>query len=145
MEVYTIGFTKKSAREFFEALRRAGIRRLIDVRLNNASQLAGFSKRDDLAFFLAEIGAIDYRHMPELAPTAEILRAYQKKEIDWEEYERRYAALLAERDVAGSLDRELFDRPTVLLCSEAKPDHCHRRLLAEHLRATWGGVSITHL
>ena len=115
------------------------------MRLNNASQLAGFSKRDDLAFFLAELGAIDYRHMPELAPTAEILRAYQKKEIDWEEYERRYAALLAERDVAGSLDRELFDRPTVLLCSEATPDHCHRRLLAEHLRAQWGGVSITHL
>jgi uncharacterized protein (DUF488 family) len=145
VEIYTIGFTQKTAAEFFGALKSAGIRRLIDVRLNNSSQLAGFTKRDDLAFFLRELCDADYVHEPRLAPTQEILTAYKKKMIDWPKYERRFKALLAERDTAQTLDRALFSVPSVLLCSEPKPAHCHRRLVAEYLSAAWDDVTVTHL
>ena len=145
MEIYTIGFGKKSAEDFFSALRRAGIGRLIDVRLNNTSQLAGFTKRGDLAYFLKDICGADYEHMPQLAPSADILDAYKKKGITWEAYAQQYRSLLVERNVAGTLDRGLFETPTVLLCSEPTPEHCHRRLLAEFLAENWGGVCVTHL
>ena len=145
MEIYTIGFTKKAARDFFETLKGAGIRRLIDVRLNNRSQLAGFAKRDDLRYFLEVIAGIEYRHEPILSPTKDILDGYRKKQITWAEYESRLLALLADRDVQTALDRRLFDVPTVLLCTEPKPDHCHRRLVAEYLAAKWGGISVVHL
>lgn len=115
MEVFTIGFTKKTAEQFFGALRAAGIRRLLDVRLNNTSQLAGFAKRDDLPFFLRELCGAEYRHEPLFAPTQEILDAYKKQRGSWEEYERRFLALLAERKVEERLDRKrLFDVPTAL-------------------------------
>ncbi|MCC6125754.1 MAG: DUF488 domain-containing protein [Pirellulales bacterium] len=145
MEIHTIGFTKKSAAEFFESLRRAGIRRLIDVRLNNTSQLASFAKRDDLRYFLREICAADYRHEPPLAPTQELLDAYKHKQIDWNEYARRYRALLLSRQAETAVDRRWFDVPAVLLCSEPTAEHCHRRLAAEYLAEHWEGVSVVHL
>ena len=145
MEIYTIGFAKKSAAEFFEALQRAGIRRLIDVRLNNTSQLAGFTKRDDIEYFLGQLCRATYEHRPELSPTKEILDGYKKKEIPWEQYEVAFVALLAEREVEKTLDRRLFGVPTVLLCSEPTADHCHRRLVAEYLAGKWGDASVVHL
>ena len=145
MEIYTIGFTKKSAEEFFGLLRGAHIAHLIDVRLNNVSQLAGFSKRDDLRYFLRELCGVDYRHEPRLAPTEGVLRAYQRKEIGWLDYERLFRNLLAERDAAAILPKALFDHPTVLLCSEPAATRCHRRLVAEYLAAAWGDTQVVHL
>ena len=145
MEIHTIGFTQKSAAEFFGILRRAGIRRLIDVRLNNTSQLAAFAKRDDLQFFLRELCDADYRHEPTLAPTEDILDAYKKKLLAWEDYETRYVDLLIERAAETTVDRRLFDVPAVLLCSEPSPEHCHRRLAAEYLARKWGNVNVVHL
>lgn len=145
MEIYTTGFTQKTAAEFFESLKRHGIRRLLDVRLNNSSQLAGFSKRDDLAYFLREICQSDYIHEPLLAPTQELLDEYKKRKGDWDDYERRFNALMAERKIEDAISRELFVTPTVLLCSEPTAEHCHRRLVAEYLRAKWGDINIVHL
>jgi uncharacterized protein (DUF488 family) len=122
-----------------------GVKRLLDVRLNNVSQLAGFSKRDDLRYFLRAILAADYLHEPLLAPTQALLDEYRKAKGGWENYERRFLALMREREVERKIDRHLFDIPTVLLCSEATPEHCHRRLVAEYLRDVWGGLAITHL
>ncbi len=145
MDVYTIGFTKRTAADFFGTLKRAGIRRLLDVRLNNTSQLAGFAKQEDLRFFLRELCGADYLHEPLLAPTQEILDAYKKGKGRWEDYERRFLALMAERRVESRLDRSLFEVPTVLLCSERIATHCHRRLVLEYLRAKWDGVDVIHL
>lgn len=145
MEIYSIGFTQKTAEQFFTRIKGAGIRLLIDVRLNNVSQLAGFAKRADLAFFLKQICAADYLHEPLLAPTQEMLDAYRSKTASWEEYEARFLALLAERQIERSLDRALFERPAVLLCSEPTADRCHRRLVMEYLREKWGDVAISHL
>jgi uncharacterized protein (DUF488 family) len=145
VHLYTIGFTGTSAAHFFGRLRKAKIERLVDVRLNNVSQLAGFAKKNDLAFFLKEIVGADYVHELLLAPRDEDLKAVRSGKMSWEEYERAYAALLRERHVEAALDRSLFDRRAVLLCSEAKPEHCHRRIAAEYLRDAWGDVTITHL
>lgn len=145
MEIYTIGFTKKSAEDFFGTLKQAGIRRLMDIRLNNSSQLAGFTKRDDLQYFLREIAGIAYVHEPLLAPTEEILAAYKKSKGSWAEYERGFLALLEERRVEERLDRDGFRERTVLLCSEPTAEHCHRRLVAEYLAKRWGEVEIRHL
>jgi uncharacterized protein (DUF488 family) len=143
--IFTIGFTKKSAEEFFTLLRTPGVRRLADVRLNNTSQLAGFAKRDDLRFFVREVCGMDYVHVPELAPTQEILDEYKKtKNGDWDLYERQFLALMAQRRVEETVPRELADG-ACLLCSEHTPDQCHRRLAAEYLREKWGGVEIIHL
>ena len=144
MEVYTIGFTEKSAEEFFETLKRVGIKRLIDVRLNNTSQLAGFAKRDDLRFFLRAICDIEYLVVPELAPTKDILESYRGGAGGWEEYERRYLALLEERKAELLLSREML-KSGCLLCSEHEPDQCHRRLAAEYLLEKSGGIHIVHL
>lgn len=145
MEVYTAGFTKKTAPEFFGALREAGIKRLLDVRLNNTSQLARFARREDLPFFLQELCNAEYVHEPLLAPSQEILEAYRKGRIGWPEYESRFMALMRERRIEDKLDRELFETPTALLCSEATPEHCHRRLVLEYLDSEWGGVRAVHL
>jgi uncharacterized protein (DUF488 family) len=144
MTIYTIGFTRKSAAEFFGLLRGAGVRRLVDVRLNNVSQLAGFSKRDDLAFFVKELCGADYVHEPLLAPTQEMLDAYKKAKGDWAEYEPRFLQLIADRHIESQLDRSLFDR-AALLCSEPTAEHCHRRLVVEYLAAKWGDVQAVHL
>jgi uncharacterized protein (DUF488 family) len=145
MEVYTIGFTKRSAADFFGTLKSRGIRQLIDIRLNNSSQLAAFAKRDDLAFFLRAICDASYRHELLLAPTAEILAAYRNKSITWDEYESRFCCLLEERQVERCINPALFNTPSVLLCSEARPDKCHRRLVVEYLADKWGGVEAIHL
>lgn len=145
MEVYTIGFTQKTARKFFEALKQAGVERLLDVRLNNVSQLAGFAKRDDLAYFLQAIGGIEYRHELLLAPTQEMLDAYKKHKGDWAEYETRFLSLMRERQIETALDRALFAVPTVLLCSELTSEHCHRRLVLEYLQEKWGGIQVVDL
>ena len=145
MEIYTIGFTGKTAAEFFGALRQARIARLIDVRLNNSSQLAGFTKRADLPFFLRELCNAEYVHQPLLAPSKEILAGFRKKQITWEDYERQFLELLAERKIEAALDKAAFAVPAVLLCSEPTPEHCHRRLVAEYLREKWGDVDIVHL
>lgn len=117
---------------------------MLDVRLNNRSQLAGFAKRDDLRFFLQRLGGIGYQEVLELAPTAALFNDYKKHSSDWGVYERQFQALLAERQVITTLDPALFDG-ACLLCSEASPRHCHRRLVAEHLQAHWGGIKIRHL
>lgn len=145
MEVYSIGFTKKTAEQFFEALKAERIRRLLDVRLNNVSQLAGFTKREDLRYFLREICGADYVHEPLLAPTQEMLDDYKKGKGEWEDYERRFLSLMSEREVERKLEQSFFRTPTVLLCSEPKPDRCHRRLVLEYLAAKWGDLRIRHL
>jgi uncharacterized protein (DUF488 family) len=145
MEIYTIGFTKKSAGEFFEILKRNGIRLLIDIRLNNTSQLAAFAKRDDLEYFLKEICAADYLHEPRLAPTLNILDKYRAKSVTWWQFETDFKALLDQRKIHEVIDRDLFSQPAVLLCSESKADKCHRRLVAEYLREKWGDINIIHL
>ena len=145
MEIYTIGFTQTTAAEFFGKLKQAGIRRLVDVRLNNVSQLAGFAKRDDLRYFLAEICGVEYVHEPLLAPSQEILDAYKKEKGSWDEYEQRFLQLLAGRHVEVTIKPELFDVPTVLLCSEPTAEHCHRRLVLEYLNSRWGNVRAVHL
>ncbi len=144
MTIYTIGFTKKSAERFFRLLQNSGAKRLVDVRLNNVSQLAGFAKRDDLQFFLREICDIDYVHMPLLAPTQEMLDEYKKGGGDWHLYERRFLELMASRSIEDEISPDVLEG-ACLLCSEHKPHKCHRRLVAEYLRDCWGEVAIEHL
>lgn len=144
MKIFTIGFTKKSAEEFFTRLRRPGLTCLVDIRLNNTSQLAGFAKAGDLRFFVKAICGIEYVHLPELAPTQEILDAFKKNHGDWATYERQFLDLLTERKIEEAVSREVLDG-ACLLCSEDKPDFCHRRLVAEYLSAKWGDVQIEHL
>lgn len=144
MKVFTIGFTKKNARQFFDALRQSGTKRVVDVRLNNVSQLAGFAKRDDLKFFLKEMCDIDYVHAPELAPTKEMLDEYKKLKGDWETYEKRFLDLMEKRRIEDRIPKEIISEGC-LLCSEDKPHHCHRRLVAEYLKEHWGDIDISHL
>ncbi len=145
MEVFTIGFAGRNAGGFFGDLRQAGVARLIDVRLNNTSQLAGFTKHADLPFFLKELCGAEYIHEPLLTPTREMLDAYKKDGGEWEEYEKRFLDLMATRQIERQLNQALFDKPTVLLCSENTAKHCHRRLVLEYLKNFWGDVSIKHL
>ncbi|MEK7313555.1 MAG: DUF488 domain-containing protein [Deltaproteobacteria bacterium] len=142
--VFTIGFTKKNARTFFKLLKQAGIKRLIDIRLNNESQLAGFTKKDDLEYFLKTIADIEYSHRPEFAPSKEILDGYKKKNLTWADYEQRFQALLRERKVEDLITAAELEN-ACLLCSEPKPDKCHRRLVAEYLRSKLGNIEISHL
>jgi uncharacterized protein (DUF488 family) len=144
LKLFTIGFTKKSAETFFTILRNASIQRVLDIRLNNSSQLAGFAKRDDLRFFLKTICGMDYLHLPELAPTQEILDAYKKSKQGWPMYEKDFLKLIADRQIEKTISKELIHE-SCLLCSEENPDHCHRRLVAEYLRDRWGDVDIAHL
>jgi uncharacterized protein (DUF488 family) len=144
VRVFTIGFTKKSARQFFDTLRKSGAKRVVDVRLNNVSQLAGFAKRDDLAFFLQEVCGMEYIHIPELAPTQEMLDEYKKHKGDWRTYEARFLDLMRGRRIEESVSKEVI-ADGCLFCSEDKPHHCHRRLVAEYLKQHWGGVDILHL
>jgi uncharacterized protein (DUF488 family) len=145
MEVYSIGFTQKTAEQFFGILKSVGIQRLLDVRLNNISQLAGFAKREDLQFFLKEICQAEYQQEPLLAPTQEILDDYKKRKSCWSKYESKFLLLMADRKIEERIDRSLFSVPTVLLCSEPTAEHCHRRLVLEYLQEKWGGLEITHL
>jgi uncharacterized protein (DUF488 family) len=145
MEIYSIGFTQKSASQFFGTLKAHGIERLLDVRLNNTSQLAAFAKQADLAYFLREICGAAYEHEPLLAPTQEMLDAYKKQKGGWDAYEEAFLTLMRARNIESALDKESFTRKTVLLCSEPTPEHCHRRLVLEYLQNRWKGVEIHHL
>jgi uncharacterized protein (DUF488 family) len=142
--VYTIGFTKKNAAQFFEKLRDAGVKRVVDVRLNNSSQLAGFSKRDDLKYFLNKILGIDYVEQPLLAPTQPMLDQYKKNGGDWDIYERAFLDLMSERKIEDKISPAEI-AGGCLLCSEDKPHHCHRRLAAEYLQQRWGNLQISHI
>ena len=143
--LFTIGFTGISAQEFFEKLQRAGAKRLIDVRLYNVSQLAGFTKKHDLKYFLRVIANIEYVHREDLAPTKDMLDSFKKeKQMSWADYEHRFNALLEQRKPEIYHKPDEFDR-ACLLCSEAAPRYCHRRLVAEHLRRRWGNVEVHHL
>jgi uncharacterized protein (DUF488 family) len=144
MKVFTIEFTKKSAKRFFELLRASGAKRVVDVRLNNVSQLAGFSKKDDLAYFVKAICGMDYVHLPALAPTQEMLDQYRRQHRDWKIYELRFLALMKQRRIEETIPKEAISGGC-LLCSEDKPYHCHRRLVMEYLKQYWGAVDVSHL
>jgi uncharacterized protein (DUF488 family) len=144
IQLFTIGFTKKSAEEFFTKLSVAGVRRVLDIRLNNVSQLAGFAKRDDLQYFLKTICDIDYLHLPQLAPTKEILEGFRENKGEWSVYEARFLELLSERKPEKGISRQMLDH-SCLLCSEDKPENCHRRLVAEYFSETLGDVEIVHI
>ncbi|MEO0078876.1 MAG: DUF488 domain-containing protein [candidate division WOR-3 bacterium] len=145
MEIYTVGFAGKSAEAFFGALKRSGIKRIVDVRLKPNGGLALFARGTDLPFFLRELCAAEYIRVPLLAPTKEMLTDFRKKRIDWPEYERRFQRLMDERRIATAIDRTLFALPAALLCSEAEPAECHRRLVAEYLASQWGETTVIHL
>jgi uncharacterized protein (DUF488 family) len=145
LEIYTIGFTQTTAEHFFTRLGDAAIERLLDVRLNNSSQLAGFAKARDLPYFLGALLGARYEHAPLLAPTQELLDEYKKRKGDWASYEQAFLALMAERRIADALSPGDFQTRTALLCSEATAEHCHRRLVAEFLAEHWPVVQIVHL
>lgn len=145
MKVYTIGFTQKAAREFFSLLKEQDIARVVDVRLSNVSQLAGFAKKSDLKFFLKEICNIEYVHLPELAPTKEILDAYKKHNGSWDVYEQEFLDLISKRGIENTLPKEILDKGC-LLCSERQPHHCHRRLVIDYLKGKWSEpLEVRHL
>lgn len=145
LDVTTIGFTKTNAKGFFERLVSAGVKVLYDVRLHNTSQLSGFAKADDLAFFLQKIGNIKYHHQPLLAPTDIMLKAFKRDKGDWGEYQKKFLSLMAERKIEDRFNPSLFDS-ACLLCSEATPHHCHRRLVCEYLNEKWDdALKVKHL
>lgn len=145
MKIFTIGFTKTSAEAFFGRIKAAGVRRVIDVRLNNSSQLSGFAKAGDLPYFLSALCSVGYHHEPVLAPTAEMLGDYRQRGGSWDAYEQRFIGLMRERRIEERLSPDALDG-SCLLCSEDKPHRCHRRLVAEYLRSAWSvGVEIAHL
>ncbi|EEA94563.1 DUF488 family protein [Pseudovibrio sp. JE062] len=141
----TIGFTKTTAENFFGRLQDAGVKKVIDVRLNNTSQLAGFAKSNDLAFFLEAIGGIGYEHQPLLAPDQDMFKAFKKEKGDWTIFKDRFMGLLSERKVESKLKADMFD-DACLLCSEKLPHECHRSLVADYLNSRWGGtLKVKHL
>jgi uncharacterized protein (DUF488 family) len=144
IQLYTIGFAKKKAKDFFSLLKTNNVKTLIDVRLNNASQLAGFTKKDDLEYFLKKIGNINYVHRVDFAPNKEILDSYKRKEITWKQYKINYTSLLRERKIGNLIQDDELDM-ACLLCSEPTAEYCHRRLLAEYLQDVKGNIIIKHL
>lgn len=144
MRLFTIGFTKTTAQRFFQRIKDGQVKRIVDVRLNNVSQLAGFAKRDDLKYFAKEICGADYVHVPDLAPTQDMLDEYKKNKGDWNVYQEKFLVLMRQRRIEEKLPREMFDEGC-LLCSEDKPHHCHRRLVAEYLKSHWSDLEIRHL
>jgi uncharacterized protein (DUF488 family) len=144
IKLYTIGFTGKSAEKFFNLLTSSGVKKIVDTRINNVSQLAGFAKGSDLKFFAKEIGDISYENNIDFAPTKELLTRYRNKKMTWQEYEIEYLNLLDMRKVASKTDIEKLHE-NCLLCSEHTPEKCHRRLLAEYLQHVKNDVEIIHL
>ena len=144
IRIFTIGYTGKNARQFFTILKEAGIRKVIDVRLYNTSQLAGFTKRQDIKYFLQTIVGAEYIHLLIMAPTKQLLNGYKKGLINWPQYETQFNAIITQRQIEKRLVLQDMDM-TCFLCSEAKADNCHRRLVAEYLAKHWQNVSIHHL
>jgi uncharacterized protein (DUF488 family) len=145
VEIYSIGFTKTTAEHFFGRLKRAGVERLLDVRLNNSSQLAGFAKAKDLPYFLHELVGATYEHEPLLAPTQELLDAYKKEGGSWGSYEADFMELMRRRRIQEVLSPAEFETRTALLCSEDTAEHCHRRLVCEYLTDYWPELTAKHL
>jgi uncharacterized protein (DUF488 family) len=147
MNIYTLGFTKKTAQEFFSILKENNISTLVDIRLNNTSQLAGFAKGNDLKYFLKEICNINYIHDTELAPTKEILDNYKNKKISWNEYENLFNKLLIQRHIKNHLAIKYNNKyeKFCFLCSELKPNNCHRRLVVEYILNNINDIKIKHL
>jgi uncharacterized protein (DUF488 family) len=145
LEIYTIGSTQSTAEHFFGRLSEAGVERVVDVRLSNSSQLAGFAKAQDLQYFLRRLIDVDYVYEPLLAPTQEIRDAYRKQKGSWEEYADSFMALMKERSIENRLDPRAFETPTALLCSEASADRCHRSLVVAYLAQHWDDVSAVNL
>lgn len=145
VKLYTIGFTGKSAEEFFTLLQKAKVRKVIDTRIHNVSQLAGFAKSGDLEYFLRAVAGIEYEHNLDFAPTKELLSEYREKKLSWEQYEKKYLALLHKRNVARYAPQAVYLNASCFLCSEHEPDHCHRRLLAEYLHHVNTSIEINHL
>jgi uncharacterized protein (DUF488 family) len=144
IKLYTIGFTGKSAEKFFSLLHNSGVNKIVDTRINNVSQLAGFAKGSDLKFFADKIGHMAYEHNVDFAPTKELLSGYRKKKITWEQYEVEYLNLLDMRKIAQKTNIDLLHE-NCLLCSEHTPEKCHRRLLAEYLKQVKNDIEIIHL
>ncbi|MDY5123604.1 MAG: DUF488 domain-containing protein [Treponema sp.] len=144
INLYTIGFTKKNAETFFTLLKKNGVKKIIDVRLNNVSQLAGFTKQDDLKYFLKDLCRIEYYYYGQLAPTEDILKRYKNKEISWEQYELEFNSLITKRKIEAIISLDLLT-DACLLCSEATAEHCHRRLLAEYFKKVYKWINIIHL
>lgn len=144
MKLYTIGFTNKSARRFFELLQKNGVNTIIDTRINNVSQLSGFAKAKDLEFFAKAIGNMDYIHELDFAPTRELLEKYRKKQISWDEYSKEYLDLIKSRRLENKVEAEDLDH-ACLLCSEDLPEKCHRRLLAEYFKEKYPEIEVIHL
>ena len=140
----TIGFTKKTAKQFFELLKENNVKKIVDIRLNNKSQLAGFAKGSDLEYFGKEIIGIPYEHIIDLAPTNELLSNYRNKSIDFDEYTKIFEKLIIERKIISNYNIHDFDG-AVFLCSEEQPDKCHRRLLVEYFQDNNSNIEITHL
>ena len=146
MEIYTIGFTKTTAEDFFGRLNNAGVGRLLDIRLNNSSQLAGFAKARDLPYLLYELVGAQYEHQPLLAPSQEMLSEFKmKREMDWADYEFHFLRLLQERQAETLLPPDYFETKTALLCSEATAEHCHRRLVCDYFAKFWPNLRVIHL
>lgn len=145
MRLYTVGFTQKTAEQFFSLLVMHGVNCLVDIRLHPDGQLAGFTKQVDLPYFLEKLVGCRYRYLPALAPTQAILKRY-RADKNWDAYAYAYTVLLKERGIPDSLDRALFEENTCcLLCSEPTPARCHRRLAAEKLASSWPDVTIIHI
>ncbi len=145
MRIYTIGFTGKTARDFFEALQNIQARRLLDIRIHNNSQLAGFTKKGNIEYFLEKLTGLAYLEMPLLAPSAEMFKQY-RADRDWPTYEGKYIQLLRDRNAGKQIDRALLEEGVVFLCSEPTPEKCHRRLAAEFLQNELSeDIQITHL
>jgi uncharacterized protein (DUF488 family) len=142
--LFTIGFTRKSAETFFTLLQKAGVKKVLDTRLHNVSQLAGFAKRNDLEYFLKAIGGIEYSHCPELAPSEELLGSYKKEKLGWDSYEKKFRSLIKKRKIEKLFTPADLDG-ACLLCSEEKPHHCHRRLVAEYIQSVYPRIKIQHL
>ncbi|BCM24346.1 DUF488 domain-containing protein [Methyloradius palustris] len=144
-KVFTIGFTQTTAQQFFGNISKNHVSKIIDVRLNNISQLAGFAKRDDLKYFLKEICNAEYLHLPELAPTKDILDAYKKSKGSWEIYEDKFMNLMERRNIENNLSPTVFNN-ACLLCSEKTAHYCHRRLVVEYLNSKWGNkLEVKHI
>ena len=144
VQLFTMGFTQKTAEQFFDILIKSGVKTVIDTRLNNVSQLAGFTKKNDLKYFLKQVGGIDYVHILDLAPTKDILDEYKKNKGDWGVYEQKFLKLISDRQIEKKVTPELLNHGC-LLCSEPKPHNCHRRLVAEYLSKKWENIKVCHL
>ena len=144
IKIFTLGYAGKNARQFFTILKQAGIRKVVDVRLYNTSQLAGFTKRQDVEYFLQAIVGAEYVHLPIMAPTKQLLNDYKKGLISWQQYETQFNSIITQRQIEKHLIPQDMDM-ACFLCSEATADNCHRRLVAEYLAEHWQNISIHHL